>query len=54
MEIATQSEFGAKPLDLVGIADVAFGYGRLERACEHLEKIFDAECARVRAENGED
>ena len=54
VEIAPQSEFRAKPLDVTGIADVAFGYGRLERACEHLEKIFDAECARVRAENGED
>ena len=54
VEIATQSEFGAKPLDLVGIADVAFGYGRLERACEHLEKIFDTEYARVRADDGKE
>ena len=45
VEIAPQSEIGAKPLDVTGIADVAFGYGRLEWACEHLEKIFDAECA---------
>ena len=54
VKITPQSEFGAKPLDVTGITDVAFGYGRLWRACEHLETIFNDECARLRKENDEE
>ena len=54
VQITPESEFGAKPLDVTGISDVAFGYGRLCRACEHLEKLFQNECARIRRENDED
>ena len=54
VKITPKSEFGAKPLDVTGITNVAFGYGRLLRACEHLEKIFNEECAKIREETGEE
>ena len=54
VKIEPESEFGAKPVDVTGITDVAFGYGRLLRACEYLENIFKNECARLRKESGEE
>ena len=40
VNIVPETEFGNSPANVADICDVAFGYMRLERACEHLTKTF--------------
>jgi hypothetical protein len=44
VNIVPETEFGNSPTNVADICDVAFGYTRLERACEHLQKIFLDSC----------
>ena len=44
VEVTSETEFGARPLDISNLHDVAFGYGRLLRACQYLEPMFQEAC----------
>ena len=44
VNIVPETEFGISPANVSDISDVAFGYGRIERACEYLEKVFLDQC----------
>jgi len=45
VNIVPEAEFGNSPANVADICDVAFGYTRLERACEYLAKTFFTSCA---------
>ena len=45
VDIVPETEFGNSPTNVEDICDVAFGYMRLERACEHLNGTFLNSCA---------
>jgi hypothetical protein len=44
VNIVPEAEFGNSPANVADICDVAFGYTRLERACEYLAKTFFTSC----------
>ena len=44
VNIVPETEFGSAPSDVADICDVAFGYTRLERACEYLNDLFLKSC----------
>ncbi len=48
VEVRSETEIGSLDIDVTHIEDVAFGYGRLERACAHLQRIFDKQCAKAK------
>lgn len=44
VNIVPETEFGSAPSNVADICDVAFGYTRLERACEYLNDLFKKSC----------